>query len=162
MHDDTPTPPAARKAPLDRTTWRKLRGQDIRLLDEIGFLSRLQARRSARRAHYCTPGRAWLAGRLGCSTRTVSRVSAKLAALGVLSKLQRRPVDGRYQTNLYAVVAPAGWAAAALAASLRRLTYRLTLKAGKALSPIGERRQQGPGERLEDVIRRGMARFAPS
>lgn len=161
MHDDTPPAPDARTRHLDRSRWNQLGAADFRLLDVLGFLSKLQAQRSPSGAHYCTPGRAWLAQQLQCSTRTISRRTAHLARIGVLAKQQRRPVNGHWSTNLYRIIGRAGWRAAALAHQLRRLTHRLTQPARLASHSVRETVSQRPNESLREIIQRGMAKFAP-
>jgi len=162
MHPDAPTPRAPRPPTFDRPTWNKLRGADMRLLDEIGYLSRIAAQRSPKRAHYAMPGRRWLAERLGCSVRTVTRITTKLARLGILNKRQRRPVRGRWQTCLYACVAPAGWAAVALATRIRSITNRRPKVAHKALPPLGKNNIKPPFEDLATILSRGRARWCPA
>ena len=162
MNPDAPTPPRPRPAAFDRETWNKLRGADMRLLDEIGYLSRIAAQRSPKRAHYAMPGRRWLAERLGCSVRTVTRITTKLAHLGILNKRQRRPVRGRWQTCLYACVAPAGWAAVALATRIRSLSNRRPKVAHKALPPLGKNNIKPPFEDLATILSRGRARWCPA
>lgn len=157
MDLDAPSPTRDR---LDKTTWNQLRSQDFRLLDVLAYLSKLHSQRSPTGAHYCTPGRTWLARQLQCSTRTISRHTARLAALGVIQKTQRRPRAGHWSTNLYRVVRRAGWRAAAFAQTLRTVTHRLTQPARLA-SPSGrENVSPRPNESLRDIIRRGMAKFA--
>lgn len=157
--------PALRLTPadrrLDRTRWNQLRSGDFRFLDTVGYLSRLQAKRSPVGATYCTPGRVWLATQLQCSVRTVSRITARLASIGVLQKQQRRPRRGHWSTNLYRIVGRAGWRAAALAHQLRRLSHRLSQPARLAQSQKTENDSQRPNESLRDIISRGMAKFAP-
>lgn len=153
----TPSPSERR---LDRSRWNQLRAQDFRLLDHIAFLSKLTAKRSATGARYCTPGRQWLAEQLQCSTRTVSRTTARLAAIGVLQKTQRRPRRGHWSTNLYRIIGRAGWRAAAFCTQLRSLSHRMTRPAHIA-SPLRERNHnQRPNESLRDIIARGLAKFA--
>lgn len=124
MHPHPTTTPTPIRHPFPRAVWNQLSGLDCRLLDELGYLSRLTARRSARGASYCTPGRHWLAQRLGCSQTTISRRTSHLKALGVLSKLQRRPVAGHWQTCLYALIHPIAWQAS-------RLRHLLTTTANR-------------------------------
>lgn len=159
-HDHATT--TLRRRPLDATTWNQLRAQDFRLLDHLAFLSRLTAKRSPANAHYCTPGRAWLADRLGCSLRTVSRTTARLARLGVLQVQQRRPRNGNWSTNLYRIIHRSGWRAAAFAQQIRALAHRATRPARLA-SPVREKNiNRRPENDLRTIIARGMAKFAPT
>lgn len=162
MRDDAPSPHTPGKRRLDRATWNQLTGIDFRLLDELAFLAKLQASRSPKRSHYCTPGRAWLAQRLGVTPTTISRRTSHLAALGVLHKRQRRPIRGRWQTCLYALVSPAAWYAAAFATRLRRLSHRVTQTTRLALSAKLENAPRPRIESLAAVLARGRLKFAPS
>jgi DNA-binding transcriptional MocR family regulator len=89
--------------------WNQLTGIDLRLLDELIFLSRATARRSPRHAHYCIPGRKYLARKLGCSIVTISRHIAKLKHLGIIEAFQRRPIAGTWQTNFFRVLTWQAW-----------------------------------------------------
>lgn len=158
---DAPTPPAGPGAQLDRSRWNQLRAQDFRLLDHIAFLAKCTARTSPSGAHYCTPGRAWLAAQLQCSVRTVSRTTARLARLGVLSKQQRRPRNGHWSTNLYRIVNRAGWRAASFAQTLRTLSHRVTRPTRLATPQGSKNGDRRPKESLRDIIQRGLTKFAP-
>lgn len=160
MTDTPPRTPTPTDKRLDRSRWNQLRAQDFRLLDQIAFLSRLTAKRSPAKAHYCTPGRQWLAQQLQCSTRTISRTTARLAALGVLQKQQRRPRQGHWSTNLYRIVGRAGWRAAAFCAQLRTISHRMTRPTHLASGNSQKNGNQRPNESLRDIIARGMAKFA--
>lgn len=161
MHDAPAFPTPANARHLDRSRWNQLNAGDFRLLDLVGFLSKLQAHRSPSGAHYCTPGRRWLAHQLACSVRTISRRTAHLARIGILTKQQRRPRRGQWQTNLYRIVGRAGWRAAALAHQLRRLSHRLSQPARLATPDGSKNCSQRPNESLRDIIARGMTKFAP-
>jgi len=89
--------------------YRKLEGVDFRLIDELSFLANLQAQRTGSR--YCIPGRKYLARKLGVCVRTISRHLSKLRRLGVIDAIQRRPVRGQFQTNLYRVYEWTVWQA---------------------------------------------------
>lgn len=158
------TPAALSLAPrraFDRQIWNQLSSLDLRLLDELAFLSRLTASKSPSGAKYCFPGRVWLAQRLGCSLETITRHTKKLRDLGLLSKLQRRQVAGTWQTCLYRIVHPMAWAAAQLRQKLAATADRLS-KVPHIASP-SERRVNVPhhAESLREIIARGLAKFAP-
>lgn len=153
--------PTRRPHPIDRSVWDHLNGPAFRLLDCLTYLSRLTAKRSAHGAHYCTPGRAWLADQLGCSVRTISRHTTQLAALGVITKTQRRPRRGHWSTNLYRVISRTGWRAARFAQQLRALTHRLTRPAHIASPSRRENVEQTTPDTLAAVLARGRARFCP-
>lgn len=104
--------------------WRKLRSVDFAILDNLAFLSRLRARQSPNGAHYATPGRAWLAQQCGVSIRTITRRTTRLKRIGALDKFQRRPIDGKWQTNLYALVGRASWLVVRSMQGLHRGSHR--------------------------------------
>jgi len=89
--------------------WRQLRSIEAGLLDQIAYLAGLRARHSPKGASYCTPGRKYLAAALGVSVATITRHTTRLAQLGVLAKRQRRPIDGKWQTNIYTLAGRATW-----------------------------------------------------
>ena len=101
---------------------QQLLGTDYRLLDELSFLARQQRKKSG--AAYCMPGRQYLSQKLGVSIRTVSRSIARLTRLGILDATQRRPIRGRWQTNLYKIRSWVGWRMGQISGMLRKLTYR--------------------------------------
>ena len=72
---------------------------DIRILEELSFLSQDDG--------YATPSRAYLATLLGCTVRTITRHLTKLVRLGYLQRQLRtyRTADGkiRNRTSLYRV-----------------------------------------------------------
>lgn len=146
---------------FDRDTWNQLSSIDVRLLDALGFLSRCTAKRSPTGALYAIPGRRWLAKHLGCSVETITRHTTKLRDLGLLKKLQRRPVTGQWQTCLYRLVHPMAWAAAAITGRVTRLARRLSFQADKASPLKGRENVTTSKESLRDVIARGLAKFGP-
>jgi hypothetical protein len=110
--------------------YRQLLGVDFRLLDELTFLAKQQKKKSG--AAYCMPGRKYLAEKLGCSIRTISRSIARLRRLGILDAIQRRPVRGIWQTNLYKIRNWIGWRLGQLSEMLRKPLHRGTPMAHKA------------------------------
>jgi hypothetical protein len=124
---------------------RQLKTIDTTLLDELAFLSRLRRTSSPSGAAYCVPGRAWLGARLGVSIRTITRHTSHLVGLGVLRREQRRPVAGRWQTNLYVLVGRAVWLVSKTVRTLRSSPYRGTSKAHKPPSE-GEGCPDGGGK----------------
>jgi DNA-binding MarR family transcriptional regulator len=123
--------------------WRQLRSIDAGLLDQLAFLSRLRSRQSPKGAAYCTPGRKYLAGAVGVSVATVTRHTRRLVELGVLVKRQRRPVDGKWQTNIYSLVGRGAWLVARSMHAMRWAPNRRASKRdiapseGKAELPDG-------------------------
>lgn len=145
-----------------RDVWNQLTAIDTRLLDELAFLSRLTQQQSPRRASYCVPGRAWLAQRLNCSVETITRHTRKLRDLGLLDKLQRRPVAGRWQTCLYRLIHPAAWKLAALRQRIVGVANRLSKVTALAPRPTAENMSSNPSESLQQVLQRGRRKFAPT
>lgn len=82
------------------SVWYELDAHDLRLLEELHFLTGDR--------QYCFPSRAYLAAKLGISIWCVSRHSAKLRRLGLLRIQARRyrRADGTWETrsNLYQVL----------------------------------------------------------
>jgi len=146
---------------IDQTLWRQLSSIDIRLLEVLAYLSRLTARRSPTGASYCIPGRAWLATRLGCSRETISEHVARLARLGLIHRQQRRPVDGRWQTNLYRLIHPGAWVAARCLHVVLATARRMPRMARLAFSPRREETDVRSKESLREVIQRGLAKWGP-
>jgi len=139
--------------------WRHLRSIDFALLDTIAFLSRQTARHSPKQAHYCTPGRSWLARKIGVSIGTISRHTTRLKALGMLNKLQRRPVDGKWQTNLYALRGRATWLVARSMQALHRPPNRVPSNAHIAPFKRGPDRIAEARTSLRSIIRTLEARL---
>lgn len=153
---------APQRQRFDRTIWNQLSSLDVRILDELAYLSRLQAQKSTTGARYCVPGRRWLAERLGCSVETISEHTSRLADLGLIRKLQRRPLDGKFQTNLYRLIHPMAWMAARVARAVTRVANRMPRMAHIASVQRTERVSQQPKESLRDIIQRGLRKFAPT
>lgn len=107
------------------TLFRAISSREVHLLDELAYLCSLRAISSRRRAFYATPGRKWLAARLGVSISTISRYTSHLKALGVLRKTQRRPREGHYQTNLYSLCGKATFLLAKTVQQLHRRPIRV-------------------------------------
>jgi len=158
MHAHTLHPPTLPRQQFPRSIWNQLTGLDSRLLDELAYLSRLTAKRSPKRASYCTPGRAWLAKRLECSETTISRRTSHLRNLGILQKLQRRPISGHWQTCLYALVHPIAWQAARLRALVSKTAHRVSRMTH--LAPLKERTttQKRNDATFKELIARWKAR----
>ena len=108
--------------------YQQLDGVDFRLIDELTFLSKLQRERTG--ASYCIPGRKYLARKLRVCVRTVSRHIAKLRKLGVLDTVQRRPVLGQFQTNLYKVFEWTVWKARRVISMVRHVAKAMKPKTG--------------------------------
>lgn len=106
-------------------TLNYLSGLDYRIIEQINFLSRLQAKRSPTGARYCNPGQAWLAGRLDRSRQTICTRIRKLYHLGILDVTHRRKKQGHWQTNLYKIVQYPRWGVARVSNLLRTLSNRV-------------------------------------
>lgn len=154
----TTTQPACK---FDRETWNRLSSLDLRILEELAYLCRITRQRSPTGAVYCYPGRFWLAQRTGSSVRTITRHVTKLAGLGLLSKLQRRPTAGRWQTNLYRLIHPMAWAAARVRQLVTRQGDRRPPTAHLASSLKRRSDDRNGAEALRAIIARGLAKFAP-
>lgn len=162
MHNAPATTAAQILRRFPRAIWNQLTGLDARLLDVLAYLSRLQAKRSPTGARYCVPGRTWLAAHLDCSTTSISRHTSKLRDLGLLSKRQRRPVAGTWQTCLYSLNHPTTWQFAALRSKIEQISNRLSKKSALASSSTSKTVTKPMKESLRDVIQRGYAKFAPT
>lgn len=138
--------------------WHQLKTIDFRLLEELRFLSVRQSQTSPTRAHYCKPGRAYLARKLGCTITTVSRHTSRLKALGVIQKLQRRPHRGRFRSCLYAIVAPAAWRITRLRHLIERTAHRVTFRARKAAPPETAKAPRRNEAEYRALIAKWMAR----
>jgi hypothetical protein len=88
-------------------------------MEQGAFLSKQQKKRTG--SAYCCPGREYLAGKVGCDVGTISRHTSKLVRLGILEKLQRRPIRGIWQTCLYKLRGWVSWALAGIAGALRKI-----------------------------------------
>jgi len=128
----TRTPPHPRQ--FDIETYRQLDGPDIRLLEEIDFLSRRQAKRSVTGARYCCPSEIYLSKKIGIARENVSRHISKLSRLGVLAVQNRRKLRGNWQTNLYKIVNWGWWRLRQAAQALRSTPARVTGTSHKAIS----------------------------
>lgn len=96
-------------SPFPADIIKQLSGHDFRLLEELSFLSRSQAKRSPTGARYCCPSEKYLAGKINLERANVSRHIAKLEKLGILSVTHRRPVRGHWRTNLYKIISWKWW-----------------------------------------------------
>lgn len=105
---------------------RQLDGYDLRLLEEIDFLSRCQAKKSIIGAKYCTPSEKYLSKKSNLSRENVSRHITKLKKLGILSVTHRRPKNGRWTTNLYKIVSYVFWRVGGFLKRLRSRPHRVT------------------------------------
>lgn len=118
-------PSASSAAPaICASTWNALKARDFQLLDHLLFLSHSNARRNNSPALYSWPGREWLAAKLRCSVRTITRHTTRLAAAGLLRRVQRRPEHGQWRSNLYVILGAAGRAVAKTRQKLASLLRR--------------------------------------
>lgn len=161
MTDTPPTLYDPRTQHHAADVWHQLASLDFRLLELLAYLSSLTSRKSPRNAHYCTPGRAWLARRLRCSVETISEHTSHLERLGLIHKTQRRPLAGRYQTCLYAFVHPMAWGAARIKQLVIAAAHRVPRMAHKTLRPMAGESDSRAKESLRDIISRGLARWGP-
>jgi biotin operon repressor len=110
---------------FDHKTFNKLDGYDLKILEQIYFLSQCQAKKSPTGAKYCTPSEKYLGKQLGISRESVSHHVVKLNKLGVLDVTHRRKVQGRWQTNLYKIVSWIWWRIRQATKSLRTRPHRV-------------------------------------
>ena len=124
-----------------RSPLRDLSATDMQLLDEIRYLSELQARINGTGSYYARPSRRYLALKTGVCITTVSRRISRLERLGYITRTQRRPRLGRYQTNLYTLQQLLATGARRLTASLKAALSRVTgvSRKPKNLKPLGAR-----------------------
>jgi hypothetical protein len=118
--------------------YQQLDGIDFRLLDELAYLCNQQRQRTG--AAYCCPGRDYLAGKVGCDRGTISRHTTKLERLGVLEKIQRRPLRGQWRSCLYRLRSWVGWRLGQVAGMLRKI--------GKARAPGPTAHRVRPSARI--------------
>lgn len=124
--------------------YRKLDGHDIRLIEELVYLSRLQSKKSPSGAKYCCPSEIYLAKKLGVRREAVSRHVSKLARLGVLEVTHRRKVRGMWQTNLYRVRRAFAWLIGKVMAIINYRKDRVRPKAHITLLKEEKENQQKP------------------
>lgn len=108
--------------------WQQLDGIDLKLCEEIAFLSRCQAKKSPTGARYCCPSEAYLSKKIGVRRETISDHVRKLEKLGVLHVLRRRKKGGQWQTNLYKLIKWVHWLVSKALAPLRGRPPRVTEK----------------------------------
>jgi len=80
---------------------RQLSLRQTHLIGRVVYLSLLHGVQSSRRGVYCVPSEKYLSKDAFCARETVSRNITVMKKLGLLKVTQRRPVDGRFSTNLY-------------------------------------------------------------
>lgn len=113
--------PVVRTAAL--RAWQRTRGGHLltgtswEVLELVTRLQWVHCVRSSGGSAYAVPSERWLGGRLSLCRETMSDAVCVLEAHGLLCVTRRRPVHGRWQTNLYRV---SGLLAATLIGSLRR------------------------------------------
>lgn len=134
--------------PAWRRTWMNLRTRDAQLIEHLAFLSLCQQRTSPRHAAYCTPGRRHLAATLHCSVRTITRHTSRLHRDGVIERVQRRKVEGRWQTNLYRLIARAAWGTRRLWHLIDRVASTKRVGAARRAT---DGTPQGPRDRTHEL-----------
>lgn len=80
---------------------RHLSLRQVHLVGRVVYLSLLHGVNSSRRGVYCVPSEKYLSKDAYCARETVSRNITTIKKLGLLRVIQRRPVEGRFSTNLY-------------------------------------------------------------
>lgn len=143
--------PAVRTAAL--LAWQRVRGRHLltgtswEVLEQITRLQWVHAANSDLGGAWAVPSELWLAGRVSMGREAVSDAVCVLAAHGLLVKVRRRPVHGRWQTNLYRL-------STTIAAFLIRSLRRRAVPAG-VVSPILPR-----GELSEAMVSHGKGGLA--
>ena len=142
-------------------TLRQLDGYDIRILEEINFLSTCQAKKSPIGARYCCPGEAYLGAKIGLARENVSRHISKLGNLGILEVTHRAPIRGHWRTNLYKIRSWIFWRLGKILRKLRFTPPRVTLPSHKQFPkreeinpPLSETAQN----LVESILQRWSAR----
>ena len=80
-----------------------LTGADYRIIHELLFLESLYQERTGKKDPYSVPGQRYLAAKAGITREHASRRTQALAEMGILRKIRRRNIRGRWQTCLYRV-----------------------------------------------------------
>ena len=80
---------------------KRLSGTQSGILQRICFLSLLHGVQSKRGSIYCTPSEKYLAKAADIHRVTVSRNVCSNSLKMLLEKQRRRPVNGKWQTNIY-------------------------------------------------------------
>ena len=126
--------------------WQQLTGSQIRLCEEIAFLTRGQG--------WAYVGREYLSRKLGLTVNHLSTLTSQLQDLGVLEKMQprRRRKDGTWDTRpcLYRLVPWLAW-------KLRGIVHRLFGR-----KATGLRSTVGKAEKKEKITAPGSHFFAES
>lgn len=88
-------------ASLPKSIVLQLNESDIKVSDLLIDMIHRSEKKNPSKKMYCYPGEEWIAERLEISRETVSRAVQKLRRLGILVVINRRKVNGWWQTNLY-------------------------------------------------------------
>jgi len=137
------TPPHPRQ--FDLKTYRQLDGPDIRLLEELNHLSRIQGKKSPTGAKYCCPSEMYLSKKVGIARENISRHVTKLTKLGILAVTHRRKLHGNWQTNMYRIVSWVWWRLRQATEKLRSLPSRVTQPSHISI-PVRENESRSPKE----------------
>lgn len=121
-----------------------LTGTELRIINEVAYLSRLSRARSHIGAEYSVCGQKYLARKCGRSISAIQRACRRLWQIGVLTRKRRRMVAGRWQTNLLTVRRSIKRAAASLLGLLRQRSTPHSVNAVIAIS-IDDNLTSAPG-----------------
>lgn len=147
--------------------WQRARGRyhltgtSLEVLEQITYLIWAHARVAAGHAAYAIPSERYLAEELCVARETISDAVCELYAHGLLRVIRRRPVHGRWQTNLYAL-------GSALITAILRIVgaRRLPASPGSSSSPKGALSETAVSHaqttRFTELARRLLAHAAPS
>lgn len=145
---------------FDQETYNQISGLDARLLEQIDFDCRQQAKRSRTGARYSTHSEAYYAKVLGVRRETISHHVCHLANLGILEITRRRKVRGVWQTNMYKIKSWIWWRLGRLLRGLRKRPDRVTQGSHKAVCKT-EKEPEKPENRksLSALTQKILARW---
>ncbi len=140
---------------FDQATYNQLTALDGRLLEQIDYDSRCQAKKSPTGARYSVKPEAYFAKCLGVRRETISDHVRKLEQLGILDITRRPPKNGTWQTNLYKIISWVWWRLGKILRNLRGKKRRVTQSAHIPISMrerIPEERQKGAAPPIKGTL----------
>lgn len=88
-------------ASLPANTLKEMNATDCRLYELLYDMITRRRNKHGSHGGYIMPSEAWLAQRLGRCRQAISESVSKLKHIGLVWVVQRRPIKGKWQTNLY-------------------------------------------------------------
>ena len=109
---NAPTTPqrAASSTPSTHSVLAPLTGTQLRLIDEIAYLSNLHATNAPRGGKWCQPSRRYLAEKCNRSIWTISRATCDPRFRRLVAHHQQRKLRGAWRSCKYYIVHRAAWA----------------------------------------------------